>query len=230
VARLWNERLSDDLAGVYLIGSLAHGGFSARYSDIDMAIIVRRPLAAPDLEQIGVQMAAQWPDLAPKLSLFWSDDAFLTGRFPPLDRIDYLDHGAPLIERRRVRPERPTLPDVRRYLRGDPLATWSRRTLLLSEHRGLHDGDHKVYLRALLYPARFIYSWDTGKVASNDDAVGYVEARNIPGFDIDLVKRALRCRNAGEDLLPLFPERHKLPDLARICAEYAAAWSGRGEY
>ena len=56
------------------------------------------------------------PDLAPKLSLFWTDRSFTIGRFPPLDRLDYLDHAQPLIERERAAPPRPSLDEVRAYL------------------------------------------------------------------------------------------------------------------
>jgi hypothetical protein len=33
-----------------LIGSLAHGGYGVRYSDIDMALIVEEPLSAAKLD------------------------------------------------------------------------------------------------------------------------------------------------------------------------------------
>jgi hypothetical protein len=54
--------------------------------------------------------------------------------------------------------------------------------------------DRKPYLRAVLYPARFRYSWETGNVVSNDDAIAYVERCNLAGSDVDLITRALRCR------------------------------------
>ena len=43
-AALWQARLGTRLLGVYLIGSLAHGGFNRRYSDIDMAIVAEDEL------------------------------------------------------------------------------------------------------------------------------------------------------------------------------------------
>jgi predicted nucleotidyltransferase len=219
VVGLWDHNLGSRLAGAYLIGSLAHGGYSVHYSDIDVAVIVQQPLTDADLSLAKASIAQQWPELAPRLSLFWADVTFSAGRFPPLDRIDYLDHRRPLLEHRRVLPARPALADVRSYLRGDPLRNWSQQAGRLSALQDLRPEDHKAYLRALLYPARFLYSWETGNVASNDDAVAYVGARNAAGFDIDLVKRALRCRNSGEGLDALFPDRRKLLDLARFCAD-----------
>jgi hypothetical protein len=39
IAAYWQDALSERLLGVYLLGSLAHGGFSARYSDVDFGLI-----------------------------------------------------------------------------------------------------------------------------------------------------------------------------------------------
>src|SRR5262249_17266819 len=126
VARLWDSHLGDRLAGVYLIGSLAHGGFSTRYSDIDVAVI-SEDLSIAVLELIKGRIARRSLDLSTKLSVFWADETFSIGRFPPLDRIDYLDHRIPLLERRRLLPERPTLGQVRSYLSGEPLTNWRRQ-------------------------------------------------------------------------------------------------------
>jgi hypothetical protein len=217
LASLWDRHLGDRLAGVYLIGSLAHGGFSMRYSDIDVAVI-SQGMSSDVLGLIGGQTARLCPQLAPRLSVFWADEDFSVGRFPPLDRIDYLDHGLPLLERRRLQPERPTLRQVRSYLSGDPLTGWSRMASRLAALAELAPEDHKAYLRAILYPARFLYSWDTGKVASNDDAVAYVENRATPGLNVALIRRALDCRNASQDPSLLFADRLQLSSLIDICA------------
>ena len=39
LASSFRAQLGERLIGTYLIGSLAHGGFSRRYSDIDIALI-----------------------------------------------------------------------------------------------------------------------------------------------------------------------------------------------
>jgi hypothetical protein len=46
MAAFWRARLGARLLGVYLIGSLAHGGFNRRYSDIDIALFVEDGLDA----------------------------------------------------------------------------------------------------------------------------------------------------------------------------------------
>jgi len=60
--------------------------------------------------------------------------------------------------------------------------------------------------------------WDTGKVASNDDAVAYVENRATPGLNVALIRRALDCRNASQDPSLLFADRLQLSSLIDICA------------
>jgi hypothetical protein len=223
LAALWDQHLGERLSGIYLIGSLAHGGYSAQYSDIDVALITLNGLITSDLELVHNEAARRWPDLASGLSLFWTDETFSSGRFPPLDRIDYLDHRRPLLERRRATPARPSLFEIREYLSGDALLVWSRRVIELVALDELATHDHKRYLRTLLYPARFLYSWETGNVASNDDAVAYVERRNLVGPAIDLVVRALHCRNDGSSPASLFPERQTLRHLLSICKERVGA-------
>jgi predicted nucleotidyltransferase len=107
-----------------LLGSLAHGGFNRRYSDIDMALVTENGIDQATLEAVKTEAAALSPELATKLSIFWSDRRFTIGRFPPLDRVDYLDHAVALIERERADPIRPTLCELGRKRRA---LRWSRR-------------------------------------------------------------------------------------------------------
>src|SRR5262249_28117185 len=100
----WQSMLRNQLLAGYLIGSLAHGGFSQRYSDIDVALVTAAGLSAEALDRVrseAVALSAEW---GPKVSVFWTDRHFSLGRFPPLDRIDYLDHAVVLMERECVRP------------------------------------------------------------------------------------------------------------------------------
>jgi predicted nucleotidyltransferase len=222
VAQLWEHELGPQLLGFYLIGSLTHGGFSSRYSDIDVVLIADEPLRSETIDRLAREAAAQAPALAAKLSLFWTDRSLSIGRFPPLDRIDYLDHAVPLFDRERLKLARPSLAEVRTYLAGEPFQNWSQQALRFSALDGLSAGDHKRYLRAILYPARFLYSWATGAMGSNDAAVAYLQGR-IDGLDLDLIARALACRNRGDDPLPLFPERAKLAKLVQFCSGVVAA-------
>jgi predicted nucleotidyltransferase len=215
LAAFLQQRLGERMLGIYLLGSLAHGGFSSRYSDIDVGLTLEQALAPGDDAALRQEAQRLAPDLAPKLSLFWSDRGFTVGRFPPLDRVDYLDHAVPLAERERVNPQRPSRDDIRLYLRGAPFAAWGEQCRkFAAAAAALQPADRKPFIRAFLYPARLLYSWGTGTMGSNDAAV----ATPPPGLDLDLVARALRCRQDAADPDFLFPERARLLRLHAACA------------
>jgi hypothetical protein len=218
MASFWSRRLGDRFIGAYLIGSLAHGGFSRRYSDIDMALLVEDGFDSAELAEMRVPAMGLAPDLAAKLSLFWADRGFTVGRFPPLDRVDLIDHAVSLGERDFVRPPRPTLAEVRTYLRGTPFSSWRDGAGRFAAVATLAPQDHKPYLRALLYPARFVYSWMTGGMNSNDAAVAFTAEAAIAGLDVGLIESALSCRRAAEDPDPLFGARNLLPRQVEACA------------
>lgn len=217
MAAFWEEQLGPRLLGFYLIGSLAHGGFNRRYSDIDLALVAENGLSETSLDRARAHGVSFSPELASKLSLFWSDRRFSVGRFPPLDRVDYLDHAVALVEREPVRPERPSVDDIRAYLRGAPFAIWAERAARFATLDRLEAEDHKPYLRALLYPARFVYSWSTGRMASVDDAVAYLDECRPAGLDAGLIARALQCRSRSADPDDLFGERKSLPGQVDAC-------------
>lgn len=220
IAERWWSHVEGRLLGIYRIGSLAHGGFSARYSDIDVAVIAAAPLDVAELERMRAVAADISSELAAKLSIFWADRSFGAGRFPPLDRVDYLDHGLAIVERERVRPARPALAEIRDYLSGGPLERWAQQSRSLRDLSALGPNDHKPYLRSLLYPARFLYSWRTGAMASNDDAVEFLRRHPVPDLDIGLIERALTCRRENRDLDALFPERSRFDLQLRACTDF----------
>ena len=214
----WQEALGTELLGMYLIGSMAHAGFSWRYSDVDVALITAVGLSPQAHDRVLTEALALSADWGAKISVFWANRHFSIGRFPPLDRLDYLDHAIVLKERERVRPARPTLSEIRRYLRGEPFANWADRARSFAAAESLAPNDHKAYLRALLYPARFYYSWITGLMGSNDDAVAFVSERPPAGLHVDVIARALKRRQAGADPDALFSEQTTLPSQIRACA------------
>jgi hypothetical protein len=213
----WQAALGSDLLGAYLMGSLAHGGFSRRYSDVDIALVTETGLSPQTLDRVRSEAVALSVDWGPKLSVFWADRHFNLGRFPPLDRIDYLDHAVALMERERVRPRRPALEEIQCYLRGVPFANWTGQARRFATAEILEPKDHKAYLRTLLYPARFCYSWMTGRMGSNDDAVAFLRTRPT-GLDLSLITSALQCRQVEADPDSLFPARTLLPSQVDTCA------------
>jgi hypothetical protein len=206
IVPFWQAELGSELLGAYLIGSLAHGGFSRRYSDIDMALVTEAGLSPQALDRVRSQAAALSPDWGGKLSVFWTDRHFSLGRFPPLDRIDYVDHAVVLAERERVRPVRPTLEEIQHYLGGAPFANWTDQARRFATSETLEPRSHKSYLRTLLYPGRFCYSWMTGRMGSNDDAVAFLGETCPTRLDLSLIGRALQCRQADADPDSLFAE------------------------
>jgi predicted nucleotidyltransferase len=221
----WQAALGTELLGIYLIGSLAHGGFSRRYSDIDIAIITEAGLTPQVLDRGRGEAAMLSADWGPKLSVFWADRLFSVGRFPPLDRIDYLDRPVVLMERERVQPARPTLEEIRRYLRGAPFANWADRARQFAASETLDPKDRKAYLRALLYPARFCLSYLSGQMGSNDDGVAFLRKKHLAGLDLASIERALQCRHAAADPDSLFPARSTLPSQVNACAALFAGVS-----
>ena len=123
-----------------------------------------------------------------------------------------------LAERERVRPPRPTLAEIRDYLRGAPFADWAARARGFAADAALAPPDRKAFLRALLYPARFCLSWATGRMGSNDAAVAFLQAQAPVGIDVELVTRALACRRASADPDALFAERAQLLGNVEACA------------
>jgi hypothetical protein len=221
-ASLWHEGLGDRLLGVYLLGSLAHGGFSRRYSDIDVALISNDWLAPSELQGLTSQVATQFPEIMQPVPIFWADANFSLGRFPPLDRIDYLDHGVPLFQARHVVPARPDLRDVRAYLSGEPLQKWSKEVNRLVNANELTTRDYKPYIRAALYGVRFIYSWKTGGVTSNDAAVAFVDEQGLFRPGMDLVRAALHVRQANDVPTSLFEQREMLRGVVDRCRDFIA--------
>jgi hypothetical protein len=222
----WQEVLGTQLLGVYLIGSLAHAGFNRRYSDIDLALVTAAGLSQEALDGLKSRAIALSQDWGPKVSIFWSDRHFALGRFPPLDRVDYLDHAVALVEGEGLRPPRPTLEEIRQYLCGATFATWVDRAQSFAAAKSLEPRDHKMYLRTILYPARFCYSWMTGRIGSNDDAVAFLKQRPLAGLDVEIISRALQCREAATDPDVLFPARTILPSQFDACAKLIAGGSG----
>ena len=219
----WQAAVGPDLLGVYLIGSLAHAGFSRRYSDVDVAVISETGLSAQTIDRVRSSAAIMSPEWGPKVSVFWADRGFTVGRFPPLDRIDFLDRPVVLWERECVRPSRPTLADIRTYLRGAPFANWAERARAFASAAALDPKDRKPYLRALLYPARFCWAYVSGHMGSNDDAVAFLQEQTPPGLDLASIEKALECRRAAADPDPLFGLRSVLPSQVDACAALIAA-------
>jgi hypothetical protein len=127
------------------------------------------------------------------------------------------------MERERVRPQRPTLEEIRQYLRGAPFNNWANLSGRFAAAAALEPKDRKAYLRTLLYPARFCLSYMTGAMTSNDAAVDYLHHHSPARLDVSLVERALQCRRDAADPDALFSARDLLPAQVDACATILTA-------
>ncbi len=194
VAEHFKARLGTSLVEVYKLGSLAHGGFSEIYSDIDVGLLLS--CAEPPAEILNCIAAAKAldPDYGKKLSVFWGNPEYLWGRLPVIDRLDLLDHGVPLLNNHRPLFKRPDQDDIRGALRDSLEKSWLPKLDELTYLTELEPKNRKPYIRVILYPARFIYTWDCLKVDSNDRAVQYLHHVQPPGLDLTPIDLAMACR------------------------------------
>jgi predicted nucleotidyltransferase len=124
VAENFKSKLGPSLVEVYKIGSLAHGGFSQIYSDIDVGLILNCPDPPSDMDKMMAEAKALDDAYGKKLSIFWGNPQRGWGRLPVLDRLDLLDHGVPLLNNHRAEFWRPTRDEVRQELRQSIDKSW----------------------------------------------------------------------------------------------------------
>src|SRR4051794_37052394 len=97
VAEFFRSELDCSLVEVYKLGSLAHGGYSALYSDIDVCLLLNCFEPPPGMEELIARAKAFDGKYGQKLSVFWGNPEFSWGRLPVIDRLDLLDHGVPVL-------------------------------------------------------------------------------------------------------------------------------------
>ena len=196
----WGERL----LAAYALGSLAHGGFSALVSDVDLGLVLADPLDAEDAARVaalGARVRAGGAPLADRLSVFWGAPDTLRGegslgRFPPLDRLDLARYGR-LLMGRDVRAGLPT-PSTRELVLA--AAEQALRSLAapavvaeLDDPEGLVAAGARHLTKRILFPVRFLYTAQTGEIGRNHDAVAHLVATEA-GPMAELAAAALRWR------------------------------------
>jgi hypothetical protein len=209
VADFFNTRLGSSLAEGYKLGSLAHGGFSAIYSDIDVGLLLNCAEPPVEMAEAIVTAKALDAEYGNKLSIFWGNPDHSWGRLPVLDRLDLLDHGVPLLHGYKPDFRRPTKTEIHRALHESFERSYKSRLPELSSLSDLEPQQRKSYVRTVLYPARFIYTCDNLAVDSNDRAVEYLHQVRPPGLDLEPIDLALACRQGkctAEDVLARAPD------------------------
>lgn len=224
----YRKAVGPRLTAAYALGSLAHGGFSPLVSDVDLGLILTDPLRPSDADTvlaIAQGVKAEGSALHERLSVFWGTPSTLSGRvaggrFPPLDRLDLLEHGRLLCgEEARQGLPRPGETDLLvagaefalDYLAGvdrpgrpvgqtlgslraageDAVEEIRRPELLLA--RGL-----RQLTKLVLFPVRFLFTAATGRMGTNRTAVDHYLGRDqAPGAT--LVAAALAWRTTPPD-------------------------------
>ena len=197
------------MLAAYVLGSLAHGGFSALVSDVDLGLVLDDPLEASDADsvrELTSGLAGSGLELGDRLSVFWGSHGTLTGasdggRFPALDRLDLILHGKLLTgcECRMglPRPTRRELVTGSAELGLNLLNRPSHQAWLADPASLLHEPP-KPLTKAVLFPVRFLYTARTGEIGRNHDAV-----RHLAGIErspiAELATAALRWRDAPPD-------------------------------
>jgi hypothetical protein len=196
------------LLAAYALGSLAHGGFSPLVSDVDLGLVLADPLRPGDaaaVEEAAASVRGSGAPLADRLSVFWGTPSTLRGerdggRFPPLDRLDLIEHGR-LLTGAEARSGLPRPDTAELVVSGaafalDALAGEDTLRDLRSPEGALARGARAV-TKLVLYPPRFLYTAETGRVGTNDAAAAHHVAAGRPGAR--LVASALAWRTDPPD-------------------------------
>ena len=190
------------MLAAYAIGSLAHGGFSAYVSDVDLAIVLETPTRDADavaVSQLCAAIRATGLPLAERLSVFWTGRDFATGapaRFPAADLLDLKRDGR-LLRGTELRDEVPT-PTPRELLVEGASFAHAR----LATEDGLarvHDPGSlmrsglREATKFVLFPVRLLHTARTGSVGINHRAVA-AYGPPAPPAAVALARAALAWR------------------------------------
>ena len=224
----YRRAFGERLLAAYALGSLAHGGYSPLVSDIDLGLVVADPLRRSDadtIQRVAEALKAGGSALHERLSVFWGTPSTLAGqevggRFPPLDRLDLIQHGRHLYgEDARESLPQPSRTDLLvagaefalDFLAGagpmhghggqdacsfrpaadDAVVQIRRPEVLVAQ------GVRRV-TKLVLFPVRFLYSAETGLVGTNHAAADhYLAINQAPGAA--LVAAALFWRDHPPD-------------------------------
>jgi hypothetical protein len=226
---VYRAALGPRLIAGYALGSLAHGGFSPLVSDVDLGLILRDPLRAKD--RVTIQDAARavragGSALDQRLSVFWGTPSTLRGqrcggRFPPLDRLDLLEHGRLLTgQDARSSVARPDQAELLvagaefalGYLGGArklPGRLWDwtrlrpRSDNVLNEigvpSRLVSRGPRRL-TKIVLFPIRFLFTAQTGQVGTNTLAAEhYLAQAGVPATALVTAALAWRLEPPADD-------------------------------
>ena len=237
----YQAALGSRLIAGYALGSLAHGGFSPLVSDVDLGLILRDPLRAHDrvtIYRVARSVKTGGSALDERLSVFWGTPSTLRGqgrggRFPPLDRLDLLDHGRLLSGQDArsglARPGRDELlvagaEFALGHLGGAAklsgrLRDWARLgprdenalNEIRTPSRLVSRGPRRL-TKIVLFPVRFLFTAETGQVGTNTLAAEHYLARaNAPATMLVAAAVAWRLEPPADDEAAALLGRELIP-------------------
>lgn len=233
--------LGAEIEAIFTLGSLAHGGFSALVSDVDAAIILRStgpdtPALIARVQKLVIEKSSS--SLSERLSLFWADwHAVRTGegehkRLGPIDRLDLLDSGRLLcgsdLREPSARPSHEQLiamsTDHMLDKFTDAYLQWMRCTQAL-----LSSGPRAV-TKVILFPVRFMYTLNTGRIGLNADSARWYAATGRPGSALALKALVWRSDGIGDgELAQQLLDTELLAIHAECLNEYTTQLRALGE-
>jgi len=256
----YQTALGSRLIAAYALGSLAHGGFSPLVSDVDIGLVLADPARLRDrftLRAVGDAVRAGGSGLHQRLSVFWGTPGTLRGgssrgRFPPLDRLDLLEHGRLLAgtdaREGMARPAQAELlvagaefalgylggdPDLAQRLRrlpgrgprgDDPVAEIRSPSLLVSH------GTRRV-TKVVLFPVRFLYTAATGQVGTNAAAAEhYLAGASAPGTELVTAALAWRKEPPAGDAAAALLSRELVPLYVHYLDDHVARLHAAGSH
>jgi hypothetical protein len=236
--QVWGRRL----VAAYALGSLAHGGFSAHVSDVDLGLVLADPLQAEDeqaIERVVTAAKVSGRPLAERLSVFWGSPATLCGaasggRFAPNDVLDLAQYGRLLAGQDvRARVRRPTLEELvvsSAEFALQRLSTPQTMAYLLDPAK-LASADARTLTKLILFPVRFLFTARTGEAGMNDRSVEHFTAVEA-GPAAELAAKAFGWRYApprpGERAVTAALRSGVLPLYRRFVGEYQDRLRGYG--
>lgn len=209
-AHAYQDAFSSRLAAVYLLGSLAYGGYAPAVSDIDLAVILTetRDGDAETVQKTSETLREQ-SEVHRKLSVFWGSLPALRegrddGRFPALDRLELAAHGTLLLGSSVAgQVARPAVEELLLESARFAVAVLATDEVVAEYHHPRRLlADPVWFTKAVLFPVRFLYTNTsaTGRAARNDEAIAWYLAQPDAAAP-SLVRLAERVR-AGHPLDP----------------------------
>jgi hypothetical protein len=194
---------SEKCTAIYAMGSLARGGFSELVSDIDIGIILEGSFDGVDkkINQIHSQVVKNNPSVSNDVSIFWGsvdsiNGVIDSGRYPPFDRLDLIDHALLLWgQDNRQELVRPSIKELEiasaefaiEYLGSSVSVDEFHNCKTIAEKGTVH------VTKIILYPARFIYLAKTFSIAGNEESYKFYK-ENFKGSDVELIEQGYLWR------------------------------------